>query len=104
MLRLATIERLPDAFAMVKAMRAHGLQWGESYRPPGRQALAEVIEGRMEEAVDDWLDGLGFEELPESTCAWPAARARQVFTFNLQVSKISSCSTLANKTLGRTAR
>lgn len=62
---LATIERLPDAFAMVKAMRAEGLEWGEGYRPLGREALAEIIEGRMEEAVDDWLDGLEFDELPD---------------------------------------
>lgn len=63
--RLATIERLPEAFAMVKAMRADGLEWGEGYRPLGRQALAEIIEGRMEEAVDDWLDGLDVAELPD---------------------------------------
>jgi putative transposase len=63
--RLATIERLPDAFAMVKAMRADGLEWGEGYRPLGREALTEIIEGRMEEAVDDWLDDLGFEEPPD---------------------------------------
>jgi putative transposase len=63
--RLATIERLPDAFAMVKAMRADGLEWGEGYRPLGREALAEIIEGRMEEAVDAWLDGLAFDEVPD---------------------------------------
>jgi transposase-like protein len=63
--RLATIERLPDAFAMVKAMRADGLEWGEGYRPLGREALAEIIEGRMEEAVDAWLDGLEFAEVPD---------------------------------------
>jgi transposase-like protein len=63
--RLATIERLPDAFAMVKAMRADGLEWGEGYRPLGREALAEIIEGRMEEAIDDWLDRLGFDEEPD---------------------------------------
>ncbi len=50
--RLATIERLPEAFAMVKAMQACGLEWGEGYRPLGRQALAAIIEGRMDEAVE----------------------------------------------------
>ena len=54
--RLATIERLPDAFAMVKAMRADGLEWGEGYRPLGRQALAEIIENQMDDAVDGWLE------------------------------------------------
>ena len=62
---VATIERLADAFAMVKAMRADGLEWGEGYRPLGREALAEIIEGRMEEAVDDWLDGLGCAAVPD---------------------------------------
>ena len=56
--RTATIESLPMAFEVVKAMRADGLAWGEGYRPLGRQALAEIIQGRMAEAVDDWLDSL----------------------------------------------
>ena len=54
----ATIESLPMAFALVKEMQADGLDWGEGYRPLGRRALAEIIEGRMSEAVDRWLDGL----------------------------------------------
>ena len=49
--RTATIESLPMAFEVVKAMRADGLEWGEGYRPLGRQALAEIIQGRMAEAV-----------------------------------------------------
>ena len=56
--RTATIESLPMSFEVVKAMRADGLAWGEGYRPLGRQALAEIIQGRMAEAVDDWLDSL----------------------------------------------
>ena len=54
----ATIESLPMAFALVKEMQADGLDWGEGYRPLGRQALAEIIQGRMAEAVDGWLDSL----------------------------------------------
>jgi len=54
----ATIGSLPVAFEVVKAMQAEGLDWGEGYRPLGRQALAAIIEGRMEERVDAWLDGL----------------------------------------------
>ena len=45
--RAATIESLPMAFALVKEMQADGLEWGEGYRPLGRWALAEIIEGRM---------------------------------------------------------
>ena len=54
----ATIESLPMAFEVVKEMQADGLEWGEGYRPLGRAALAEIIQGRMAEAVDHWLDGL----------------------------------------------
>ena len=39
------------AFAFVKAMQADGLEWGEGYRPLGRQALTEIIQDRMTEAV-----------------------------------------------------
>ena len=46
------------AFEVVKAMQSDGLEWGEGYRPLGRQALAEIIQGRMAEAVDRWLDSL----------------------------------------------
>ena len=58
MSQTATIESLPMAFEVVKAMQADGLEWGVGYRPMGRQALAEIIEGRMDEAVDRWLAGL----------------------------------------------
>ena len=53
-----TIESLPQAFEVVKEMQADGLDRGEGYRPLGRQALAGIIEGRMAETVDRWLDGL----------------------------------------------
>ena len=56
--RTATIESLAMAFEVVKEMQAEGLEWGEGYRPLGRQALAEIIQGRMAEAVDGWLDSL----------------------------------------------
>lgn len=63
--RAATIESLPRAFEMVKAMQADGLDWGESYRPLGRRALAAIIEDRMAEAVDTWLDRLGVDEVAD---------------------------------------
>jgi len=37
--RAATITSLPMAFEVVKAMQADGLEWSESFRPLGRQAL-----------------------------------------------------------------
>jgi putative transposase len=63
--RAATIESLPVAFEMVKAMQADGLEWGEDYRPLGRQALAEIIEEQLAEAVDRYLDQLGVEDEPD---------------------------------------
>ena len=45
--RAATIESLKVAFEVVKAVQAGGLEWGEGYRPLGRRASAEIIEGRM---------------------------------------------------------
>jgi len=60
--RAATIKSLPMAFEIVKAMQADGLEWGEGYRPLGRQALEEVIEGQMAAAVDCHLDQLGAED------------------------------------------
>jgi hypothetical protein len=45
--RAATITSLPVAFEVVKAMQADGLDWGEGYRPLGRQALEEIIEDQM---------------------------------------------------------
>jgi putative transposase len=61
----ATIESLPMAFEFVKAMRADGLEWGEGYRQFGREALVEIVEERMGEAVDRWLEGLGCDDAPD---------------------------------------
>ena len=52
----ATIKSLPVAFAMVKAMQAEGVEWGEDYRAAVRQALAELLEGRMAETIDRHLE------------------------------------------------
>jgi putative transposase len=63
--RAATITSLPMAFELVKAMRADGLDWSEGYRALGRQALGEIIEERMAESVDAWLDSLGENDAPD---------------------------------------
>jgi len=60
--RAATIASLPMAFEVVKAMQADGLEWGEGYRPLGRQALQEIIEEQMAAAVDRHLDQLGADD------------------------------------------
>jgi transposase-like protein len=63
--RAATIESLPVAFEVVKAMQVGGLDWGEGYRPLGRRALAAILEDGMAERVDAWLDGLGSADDPD---------------------------------------
>jgi transposase-like protein len=52
----ATIKSLPVAFEMMKAMQARGVEWGEDYRAPARQALAELLEGRMAQLIDEHLE------------------------------------------------
>ena len=39
----ATIDGLPKAFAVVKAMEAHSLRWGKGYR-----ALAEAVPAEID--------------------------------------------------------
>ena len=41
-----TIQSLPRAFELVKAMQAQGLEWGESYRGLGRAAIAGILYNR----------------------------------------------------------
>src|SRR5215470_15547280 len=60
--RAATITSLPMAFEVVKAMEADGLEWGEGYRPLGRQALEEIIEDQMAAAIDRYLEQLGTDD------------------------------------------
>jgi putative transposase len=60
--RAATITSLPMAFEVVKAMQADGLDWGEGYRPLGRQALEEIIEDQMASAIDGYLDRLAADD------------------------------------------
>ncbi|MFQ5530815.1 MAG: IS256 family transposase [Gemmatimonadota bacterium] len=56
MSRTATIESLPQAFEMIKEMEGEGYAWGEDYRRAGREAVVEVLEGRLTEAVDGHLE------------------------------------------------
>ena len=37
-------------------MQAQGLEWGESYRSLGRQAIAAIPQGQRVQAIDDHLD------------------------------------------------
>jgi putative transposase len=51
-----TIRSLPRAFELVKGMQAEGLEWGEGYRPLGREAMAAILQGQMSEAIDAHLE------------------------------------------------
>ena len=52
----ATIRSLPAAFRMMKGMQAEGLEWGEDYRGAAQQALTELLEGRMDQLIDEHLE------------------------------------------------
>jgi transposase-like protein len=52
----ATIKSLPAAFRMMKAMQAEDVEWGEDYRQGARQAVAELLRGRMDQLIDDHLE------------------------------------------------
>jgi putative transposase len=52
----ATIKSLPAAFAMMKAMQAEGLEWGEDDRGAAQQALTELLEGRMDQLIEEHLE------------------------------------------------
>ena len=54
--KIVTIRSLPEAFNVIKEMQADGCEWGEDYRGTGREVLAEIIRGRMREAIDRQLD------------------------------------------------
>jgi putative transposase len=54
----ATIKSLPAAFAMMKAMQAEDVEWGEDYRGAAQCALAELLEGRMGQLIDEYLERL----------------------------------------------
>jgi hypothetical protein len=66
---------LPAAFELVKAMQAQGLDWGEGYRPLGRQAVAEIIESKIATVVGCWLKSLEARNVADqrngSYLRWP---------------------------------
>ena len=53
--RSVTIQSLPAAFEMMKAMQADGLGWGEDCRPLARQAIAGIIENGLAASIDAHL-------------------------------------------------
>lgn len=58
MSHMATIDSLPVALDVVKAMERQGLDWSQDVRSLASLALGEIIEERMEEAVEAYLGRL----------------------------------------------
>jgi transposase-like protein len=52
----ATIKSLPAAFRMMRTMQAEGVEWGEDDRGGARQAVVELLEGRMGQLIDQHLE------------------------------------------------
>ena len=57
MSRSVTIDSLPVAFEMMKAMQGEGLGWGEDYRLLARRAPVGIIEDSLAARVDAYLLG-----------------------------------------------
>ncbi len=80
--RTATIESLPEAFEMIKQMRAEGLEWGEDYRCAGREAVAGILERRTDGGLGNGpplgrlapTRGTTVVETTVRGPAWPARR------------------------------
>ena len=51
----ATIKSISRALRMMKAMRAHEMEWGEDCRGAAADALKGVLAGRMDAAIDHHL-------------------------------------------------
>ena len=88
--RAATIESLPMAFAFVKAMQADGLEWGEGYRPLGREAIVRIIEEEMAAAVDRHLEAL---DRPSEADRRNGVYRRCLLTHLRQFETLTSCFT-----------
>ncbi len=61
----ATIESLPAAFRIMKAMQAEGVEWGEDYRTAARAALKEVLETRMGDLISGHLDAMARRQIAD---------------------------------------
>ena len=86
-------------------MQADGLEWGEGYRPLGRQALTEIIQGRMAEAVDHWLDSLdGLATRDRRNGSYPRHLLSELGTLDLRVPRTRRfCPTEVLKSYARRA-
>ena len=54
----ATIRSLPQALEVIKEMNLNGLDWDADYRSHGRRALKKILEDRMKQDIDRYLEEL----------------------------------------------
>ena len=60
-----TIESLPAAFRMMKAMRAQGVEWSEDYRSAAGAPLKDILEARMDDLIACRLDDMARREIAD---------------------------------------
>ncbi len=58
----ATVKSLNEAYSLIKEMKDQDYEWGEDYRHYGRIALKAVIEGQMQNSIDQYLSVNGGKE------------------------------------------
>lgn len=57
----------------MEAMQAEGMEWGEDYRRGARDAVAELLRGRMDQLIDEHLERLAELGTPTGATAAIAA-------------------------------
>lgn len=60
-----TIGSLAAAFEMMKAMQVDGLAWSQDHRRAAGQALSEILEGQMAQAIDRHLEEMARRGEPD---------------------------------------
>jgi putative transposase len=60
--RAATIRTVTKACEMIKEMSSQGVSWSEDYRFYGRNALKDILEERMNNSIDRYLEELASRE------------------------------------------
>jgi len=56
----ATVASLYQALAVIKSMNLNGLEWDGDYRSHGREALKVILEDRMNQDIDRYVEELSW--------------------------------------------
>ena len=88
----ATINSLPEAFEVIKAMELQEYDGGEDYRAAGRAALAEILQGQMALRVDRHL-----AEIAAARCRLPPVRLKfEIFSDEIAHARVVFSDVLAS--------